>query len=86
MDSFWINFDFECNLESVESYGGSYSKTYQDHILCSFAYNLVCVDDESTNLIVAFRGENAAFKFIEAILKEYEHCKKVIKKNTLTKI
>ena len=30
--------------------------------------------------IVAFRGENAAYEFIKAILKDYEHCKKVIKK------
>ena len=25
--------------------------------------------------------KNAAYKFIEAILKEYKHCKKVIKKH-----
>ena len=36
----------------------------------------VCVDDEFTEPIVVFRGENAAGKFIEAILKEYEYCKK----------
>ena len=28
---------FECNLNSVESYEGSYPKKYQDHIPCSFA-------------------------------------------------
>ena len=31
--------------------------------------------------IVVFRGENAAYEFIEAILKELEYCKKVMKKN-----
>ena len=30
--------------------------------------------------IVVFRDENAAYEFIKAILKEYEHCKKVMKK------
>ena len=40
--------DFECNLESDESYEGSYSKKYQDHIPCSFAYKPICVDDKST--------------------------------------
>ena len=35
--------DFECNLKSAESCEGSYSKKYQDHILHSFAYKLVCV-------------------------------------------
>ena len=58
-----------CYLESVGSYEGSYSKKY--HIPCSFGYKLVCVDDEISKPIVVFRGENAAYKFMEAILKEY---------------
>ena len=53
--------DFECNLESTESYGGSYSKKYQDHVPCSFAYKLVCVNDKFGKPIVVFRGENAAY-------------------------
>ena len=56
-------------------------KKYQDHIPCSFAYKLVCFDEKFTKPIVVFRSENAAFKFIEAILKEDEYCKKVIKKH-----
>ena len=44
-----------------ESYEGSYSKKYQDHIPCSFAYKLVCVDDKFSKPIVVFRGENAAY-------------------------
>ena len=79
--SFKIYADFECNLESVESYEGSYSKMYQDHIPCSFAYKLVCVDDKFTKPIVVFRGENAAYEFIKAIFKEYQYCKKVMKKH-----
>ena len=43
---FKIYADFECNLKSVKSYEGSYSKKYQDHVPCSFAYKLLCVDDE----------------------------------------
>ena len=31
--------------------------------------------------MVVFRGENAAYKFIQAILKEYEYCKKVMIKH-----
>ena len=46
-------------------------KKYQDHILCSFAYKVVCIDDRFTKPIVVFRGENAAYDFIKAILKEY---------------
>ena len=60
---------------------GSTQKKYQDHIPCSFPYKPVCVTDELTKPIVVFRGENAAYEFIEAILKEYEYCKKVMKKH-----
>ena len=77
---FKIYANFECNLKSVESYEGSYWKKYQDHVPCSFAYKLVCVDDEFTKSIVVFRDENAAYKFIEAILKQHQYCKKVMKK------
>ena len=82
---FKIYADFECNLKSVESYEGSYSEKYQDNVPCSFTYKLVCVDDEFTKQKVVFRSKNAAYEFIEAILKEFECCKKVMK-NTLTKI
>ena len=43
--------------------------------------NLFCVDDEFTKPIVVFRGENAAYEFIKVILKEFEYCKKLIKKH-----
>ena len=81
---FKIYADFECNLKSVESYEGSYSKKYQDHVPCSFAYKSVCVDDKFTKPIDVFKSENAAYRFIEKTLKGFEYCKKVMKK--LTKI
>ena len=56
------------------------NKKYQDHIPCNFAYKLVCVD-KFRKQIVVFRGENPAFKFTEAILEEYEYCKKVKQKH-----
>ena len=56
-------------------------KIYQDHVPCSFAYKIVCIDDEFTKPIVVFRGKNAAYKVIEAILKEFEYCKKVMKRH-----
>ena len=31
--------------------------------------------------LAVFGGNNAAYKFIEAIIKEFEHCKKVMKKH-----
>ena len=42
---FKIYADFEPNLESLESYEGSYSQKYHDHIRCSFIYKLACIDD-----------------------------------------
>ena len=72
--------DFECNLEKVGSCEGSYTKKYQDHVPCSFAYKVVCIGDRFSKPIIVFRGENAAYKFIKTILKEYKYCKKVIKK------
>ena len=78
---FKIYADFECNLRDVESYEGCYTKKYQDHIPCSFAYKIVCVDDRFTKPIVVYRGKNAAYEFINLILKEYKYCKKVMNKN-----
>ena len=83
---FKIYADFECNLKSVESYEGSYSKKYQDHVPCSFAYKSICADDKFTKLIIVFRGENSAYKFIEVILKKLEYCKKEMKKHFSTNL
>ena len=51
---FKIYADFECNLKSLESYEGSYSKKYQNHIPHSFSYRLICVDDKFSKSIVVF--------------------------------
>ena len=85
---FKIYADFECLLKGVKSSNknsGSYTEKYQDHVPCSFAYKVVCVDNKFNNDVVLYRGKNAVYKFIEAILKEYNYCRKVIK-NILTKI
>ena len=73
---FKIYVDFECNLKTVEIYEGSYSKKYEDHDPCSFAYKFVCIDDRFNKPIVVFRDKNAAYEFIKAILEEYKYCKK----------
>ena len=68
--------DFETNLKSLESYECSHSKKYENHDPFNFAHQLVCINDEFTKLIVNYRGKNAAYEFIKAILKECEYCKK----------
>ena len=78
---FKIYADFECNLRGVESYEGSYTKKYQDHVPCSFAYKVVCINNKFSKPILVFRGENVAYEFIKAILKECKYCKKVMNKH-----
>ena len=81
---FKIYADFGCILKGVKSSdknNGSYTETYQAHITCSFAHKFACVNNKFSKKVVLYRGKNAAFKFIEAILKEYDYCKKIIKKH-----
>ena len=40
-----------------------------------------CADDKFTKRIVVYRGENASFEFIKAILKEYKYYRKVMNKD-----
>ena len=82
---FKIFADFECLLKEVDS--GihndcfSYAAKCQDHIPCSFADKLGCVDDKYSKDIALYRGKNAVFKFIQSIFKEYSYCKDVMKKH-----
>ena len=42
---FKIYADFVCNSKKVKCNEGSYTEKYQNHIPCSFAYKIVCIDD-----------------------------------------
>ena len=77
---FKVYADFECNLRDVEIYEGSYTRKYHDHVPCSYAYKIVCIDDKFSKPIIIYRSENAAYEFIKAVLKEYKYCKKNNKK------
>ena len=77
--SFKIYADFECLLKGVQSRDNnntSFDEKYQDHIPCSFGYKVVCTDNNFCKKVVLYRGENAVYRFIEAILKECEYCQK----------
>ena len=57
---FKIYADFECILKGVKSSdknNGSYTEKYQDHIPCSFAYKVVCVDNKFSKRVVLYRGK-----------------------------
>ena len=81
---FKIYSDFQCILKKVESSNknnGSYTEKHQDHIPCSFAYKVVCIDNKFSKKVVLYRARNAACKFIKAILEEYDYCRRIIKKH-----
>ena len=48
--------------------------------LAAFLTKLFCVDNKFSKKDVLYRGKNAVYKFIEAILEEYDYCKKNDKK------
>ena len=73
--------DFECILKTVKSNEGFYTEKHQNNIPLSFSYKLVCVDNKFSKTIVVYRGENAAYRVTEAIFKEYDYCRKVMKKH-----
>ena len=82
---FKIYADFECLLKNIDcdvhNDCFSYISKYQDHIPRSFFYKLVCVNDKFSKDLVLYRGKNAVFKFIQCIFKEYDYCRKVMKKH-----
>ena len=67
--------------KKVSNKNGSYTEKYQRHIPYSFAYKVVCVDNKFSKDVVMHRGKNAAYEFIEAILKEYDYFKRIMKKH-----
>ena len=83
---FKIYADFECILkverDSIKN-NISYTEKYKSDIPCSFAYKVVCIDNNFSKKAVLYRGKNAVYKFIEAVLSEYSYCRGMIKKNIL---
>ena len=83
---FKIYADFECILketgvsEEIIDKNISYTKKYQNHIPCGFAYKIVGIDDRFTKDIVIYnRGKDCVNKFITRMLKEYEYCSNLMK-------
>ena len=72
---FKIDSDIECSSNS------SYTRKYKEHVPCSFAYKVVCVDNKFSKKMVLYRGKDAINKFIKSILNEYNYCRKVMRKH-----
>ena len=66
---FEIYADFECIIRSTSSKrvksndkNGSYTEKYQDHIPCSFAYKVVCVDNKFSKDVVMYKGKKCCLQ------------------------
>ena len=68
LNSFKNYADFECILRPISSkkkfsnINGSYTEKYQNHIPCSFAYKVVCVDNKLSKDVVMYRGKKYCLK------------------------
>ena len=81
--AFVIYADFEAITKKVQgcrpNSNKSYTKAYQTHKDCGYGYKVVCCyDDKYSKPVKVYRGKNAVYRFLE-MLKEVEHCKKVVK-------
>ena len=57
---FKIYADFECLLKGVKSSDknkGSFTEKHQDHVPCSFPYNVFFIDNKFTKKVVLYRGK-----------------------------
>ena len=82
---FVIYADFEAITEKVHgckpSNDNSYTEAYQKHTDCGYGYKVVCCyNDKYSKPVQIYRGEEAVYKFMEAMLEEVKYCKNIIKK------
>ena len=81
---FAIYADYEAVTEKIHTFqpngGESYTRAYQHHTDCGYAYKLVCYhDDKYSKPIQVYRGPDAAYKFLRKMLEEVMYCRKVMK-------
>ena len=77
---FKIYANFECILKGVKSSdknNGSYTEKYRDHIPCSFAYKVACVDNKFSKRVVLYRGKKMLFT---DLLKQFLKSMIIVKK------
>ena len=52
-------------------------RKYQDHIVCSYGYKLIFVDEQDSQLYNTYYGEDAIRRFSNHVIKESRYCFKV---------
>ena len=65
----------------------SWTRKHQKHNICSYGYKVVCCyDDKYSQPYKSFRGENAAYKFLEAIFEEEKTIDKYMRQFKFSKM
>ena len=81
--SFKVCANFEAVLKGIKSSdknNTSYTEKYQDHIPCSFAYKVVCIDNKFSKKVVLYRGKMYLINSLKQFLKSMIIVKKIIQK------
>ena len=58
----------------------SYTNKYQKHIVCSYGYKLLCVDDKFSNPFKTYLGKDAVYNFNINMIEESKCCSEFMKK------
>ena len=79
--------DFESILvpedNGKQNLNESYVNKYQKHVACSYGYKLVCFDDKFSKPFKSYLSNDAAYNFINSMIKESKYCSDVMKKTFL---
>ena len=62
----------------------SHVRKYQKHVVCSYDYKWVCVDDKFSKPFKSDLGEDNFYNFINDMVEERKYCSEVMK-NIFTK-
>ena len=54
---------------------------YQKHIVDSYGYKLVCVDDKFDKPFKTYLGKDEVYNFINSMIEESKYCDKLTKKH-----
>ena len=71
---------FKSNLKDVQKPNKDNFDKYQNHIVCSYGYKVVCIYYRFSKTVQTYQGKNAVCKLILKMLKDIEYCKEIIKK------
>ena len=73
---FKIYADCECNFKNIEIYEGPDTKKYHNHIPCTYAYNIFCIDDRFINRLLFIEEKMLLMNLLKQLLKSISIVKK----------